>query len=51
MTSEKIRVRHKCEKCDKSFIETKTGMAWKLRRANHNVRVHGADIEKELEKI
>jgi hypothetical protein len=42
---------HKCEKCDKSFGETKTGIAWKLRRANHNTRVHGANIETELEKI
>ena len=48
-----IRVieRVKCENCNVTFGRTKTGNGWLLRRANHRVRVHGADIEKELALI
>ena len=41
----------KCEHCDTKFGRTKTGIGWLLRRANHNTRMHGADITLELEKI
>jgi ribosomal protein L37AE/L43A len=41
----------KCKKCDRLFGKTKTGNAWKMDRALHMVKRHGAKLNKELEKI
>jgi ribosomal protein L37AE/L43A len=41
----------KCKKCDKLFGKTRTGMAWKFERAFHMVNRHGANFEKEMEKM
>jgi hypothetical protein len=41
----------KCDKCDALFRKAKAHDGWKLRRANHNVAMHGADISSELEAM
>jgi hypothetical protein len=41
----------KCKKCDLLFGKTKTGMVWKFERAFHMVNNHGANFEKEMEKM